>query len=280
MTTKRLGRGLADLIETTPSPQAANLLMLRADQVRPNRYQPRTDIDDASLEELKASIKRQGVLEPIVVRPVAHGIYELVAGERRLQASRALGITDVPAIVKTLSDQEALAYALVENVQRKDLNPMDEAGGYARLTEEFGYTQEEVAAAVGKDRATVANLLRLLKLPAAIQQGLRAGRITLGHGKVLVGVEAAARQVELYEASAGDRLTVRQLETLVASGGRARRRHRAPPHPELAPLEDQLRRALGTKVSLSARRKGGRIVIEYYSSEDLTRLLQALGVGA
>ncbi len=276
MTTKRLGRGLADIIDASPQ-QPANFVMLRTDQIRPGRFQPRTTMNDASLEELKASIKKSGVIEPVIVRPVAHGSYELVAGERRLRASQALGLAEVPAIIKALSDKEALELSLVENVQRENLNPMEEAKGYERLLDEFGYTQEEIAAAVGKDRATIANLLRVLMLPDEIQQGVREGVVTFGHAKALLSVPERARQMELFRRITKSGLSVRQTEALASAGGSSRRRARRL-DPQLKGLEDGLRQALGTKVSLTARAKGGRIVIDYFSSEDLARILELLGV--
>ena len=279
MTTKRLGRGLADIISGAVPQGAPNFVALRVDQIRPGRFQPRSAISEAALEELKASIKQSGMISPVIVRPVAHGTYELVAGERRFRAAQALGLPQIPAIIKPLSDKEALELSLVENVQREDLNPVEEAKGYARLLDEFGYTQEDVAAAIGKDRATVANLLRLLTLPDGIQDGLRDGAITLGHAKAILGAEGTPRQLELYQLVRRRGLTVRQTEALAGTlaPGRRRRAHRV--DPQLKGLEDELRRALGTKVSLAARKKGGRIVIEYFSAEDLARLLQLLGVG-
>lgn len=276
--TKRLGKGLADIIATTTASSAANFVALKTDQIRESRFQPRATITEASLEELKASMKRQGLIEPILVRPVAHGTYELVAGERRWRAAKALGLAEIPAIIKTLSDQEALEYSLIENIQRENLNPLEEAQGYARLLDAFGYTQEEIAAAVGKDRVTVANLLRLLKLPEEIQQGVRDGVLTLGHAKALLSVESRATQLECYRRTLKEHLSVRQLEALLSSASPARRRRGRRVDPHLQGLEDELRRALGTKVSLLSRKKGGRIIIEYFSPEDLTRILQALGV--
>ncbi|MBI3321042.1 MAG: ParB/RepB/Spo0J family partition protein [Candidatus Omnitrophica bacterium] len=279
MTTKRLGRGLADIISGTVPQGAPDLVALRVDQIRPGRFQPRTDVSEAALEELKASIRRSGIVAPVIVRPVAHGTYELVAGERRFRAAQALALPQIPAIIKPLSDKEALELSLVENVQREDLNPMEEARGYARLLAEFGYTQEDVASAIGKDRATVANLLRLLTLPDEIQRGLREGAITLGHAKAILGAEGRPKQLELYQLVRRRDLTVRQTEALAVTlaPGRRRRAHRV--DPQLAGLEDELRRALGTKVRLVARQKGGRIIVEYFSAEDLARLLQLLGVG-
>ncbi len=275
--TKRLGKGLAELIDSTPQ-NTANFVVLRTEQIRPGRFQPRTSISDAALEELKQSIKRQGVIEPIIVRPIAHGNYELVAGERRLRAAQALGMQDVPTIIKQLSDKEALEFSLVENIQREDLNPIEEAKGYARLLDEFGYTQEDIASAVGKDRATVANTLRLLSLPEHMCQGIGEGAITAGHAKALLGVEDRARQEALYRRAVKDGLSVRQLELLVTTQSPARRRRARRSDPQLRSLEDELRRALGTKVNLVARTKGGRIIIEYFSPEDLTRILRTLGI--
>lgn len=276
---RRLGRGLADIIETNPqtSSTPSSFVMLRTDQVRPGRFQPRASINEQGLEELKASIKRSGVIEPIIVRPVAHGTYEVVAGERRLRATQALGIPEVPAIIKTISDKEALEYSLIENIQRENLNAMEEAKGYERLLDEFGYTQEDIASAVGKDRATVANALRLLTLPEEIQRGLRESAITAGHAKALLSIEDRARQLELFRQASGGKLSVRQAEALAGTLSTRRRRVRRV-DPQLRQLEDALRQALSTKVNVFARKTGGRIVIEFFSQEDLTRMLQLLHV--
>ena len=276
---KRLGRGLADLIETTTQ-STTNFVMLRTEQIRPNRFQPRASIDPTGLEELKASIKRSGIIEPIVVRPVAHGTYELVAGERRLRAAQQLGIKEVPSIIKSLSDREALEFSLIENVQRENLNPLEEAKGYKRLLDEFKYTQEDIAAAVGKERATIANVLRLLALPDELQRGLLDGSISAGHAKALLSVQDSTRQLQLYRRARAEGFSVRQLEALAGTMAPATRRRIRRTDPQLKSLEDGLRQALGTKVNLSARKKGGRIIIEYFSSEDLTRLLQLLGVSS
>ncbi len=275
--TKRLGKGLAELIDTTPR-SAASFITLRTDQIRTGRFQPREAINERALEELKASIKRQGVIEPVIVRPVAHGTYELVAGERRFRATQALGIQEIPAIIKTLSDKEALEFSLIENIQRENLNPLEEAKGYARLLDEFGHTQEDIASAVGKDRATIANMLRVLLLPDEIRQSLGSGTITMGHAKALLGVEDRAKQLELHRQVTKGGFSVRQLEALASSLAPSRRRRARRVDPQLKGLEDELRRILGTKVNLFPRTKGGRIVIEYFTAEDLTRILQALGV--
>jgi ParB family chromosome partitioning protein len=280
MTTKRLGRGLADIIAPShpQGAQSQNFVVLRMDQIRTGRFQPRAKVDDASLEELKASIKKSGVIEPVLVRPVAHGIYELVAGERRLRASQAVGATEIPAIIKTLSDKEALELSLVENIQRENLNPIEEAQGYERLLDEFGYTQEAIADAVGRDRATVANLLRLLSLPEEVQQGVREGAVSMGHARALLSVQDRAKQVELFRRVKRESLSVRQTEAMAGAWVNPARRRTRRADPQLKGLEDELRRALGTKVTLTARKKGGRIVVEYFSQEDLSRLLKAFGV--
>ncbi len=278
---KRLGRGLADIISSpAPSDGPSSFVMLRTEQIRPGRFQPRGVIKDGGLEELKASIKRSGVIEPVIVRPLAHGTYELVAGERRLKASQAIGIQEVPAIIKTLGDQEALEFSLIENIQREDLNPLEEAKGYARLLDEFGYTQEDIATAVGKDRATIANLLRVLALPDEVQRELAAGKISLGHAKVLLSLADRLRQAELCQAAIAQGWSVRQLEVSTTTLAPRRRRRTRVGDPQLKALEDQLRQRLGTKVTLASRKKGGRIVVEYFSPEDLTRILQAIGVSA
>ena len=278
MTTKRLGRGLADIIESTPQNPSSSFVLLRTDQVRPGRFQPRGSINQAGLEELKASIKRSGVIEPIIVRPIAHGTYEVVAGERRLKASQALGIQEIPSIIKTISDKEALEYSLVENIQRENLNPMEEAKGYERLLDEFGYTQEDIASAVGKDRATIANTLRLLALPDEIRRGLSENAITAGHAKALLSIEDRARQLDLFRQAAGGKLSVRQTEAIAGTLAPGRRRRVRRVDPQLRQLEDALRQALSTKVNVFARKKGGRIVIEFFSPDDLTRLLSVLKV--
>ena len=274
--TRRLGRGLADIIETTPQ-SSPSFVMLKTNQIRAGQFQPRMRIEESTLEELKASIKRSGVIEPVIVRPAAHGTYELVAGERRLRASQSLGIEEIPAVIKTLSDKEALEFSLIENVQRENLNPLEEAKGYNRLLEEFGYTQEDVASAVGRDRATIANFLRLLALPEEMQQGLGEGAMTMGHAKALLGIEDRAHQRRLFERVMREHLSVRQTEALSGALAPTRRRTRHV-DPQLKPLEDALRRALGTKVGVVSRKKGGRITIDYFSHEDLSRILRVLGV--
>lgn len=276
---KRLGKGLAQIIETSLT-VSDSLVMLRTDQIKPSRYQPRQTIAPATLEELKASIKRRGIIQPVVVRPMAHGIYELVAGERRWRAAQALGMQEVPSIIKALSDQETLEASIIENVQREELNPIEEAQGFFRLIEEFHYTQDQLGEAIGKERSSIANTLRLLKLPTEIQQAVREGRVSEGHAKILAGVEPAAKQLELFQQTLRNKWSVRQLEEAAGAWQpRAIRRKRVA-DPNLKALEHELRQRLGTKVSLTPRKRGGRIIIDYFSGEDLARILTALGVAS
>lgn len=288
---RRLGRGLNEIIPTYNKPVQPNqqqpvatnsgqlnFVMIPFEQIKTGKFQPRETFNEKALEELKASIKRQGVIEPIIVRPVAQGTYELVAGERRYKASQAIGNKDIPSIIRQLTHQEALEIAIVENVQRENLNPIEEAKGYAKLLDEFGYTQEDVAATVGKERATVANMLRLLKLSDELQQALRDETITMGHAKVLLGVENTVKQLALFHKTAREGLSVRQLELLASAASPKLKRRVNRDQANFKSLEDEMRRTLGTRVRLMARKKGGRIVIEYFSQEDLSRILHVLGI--
>ncbi len=275
--TKRLGKGFAQIVESSVETNP-NLVMLQTDQIRPCRYQPRQAIDPEALEELKASIKRRGIIQPIIVRPIAHGTYELVAGERRWRAAQALGIPEIPSLIRAISDEETMEFSLIENLQREDLNPIEEAKAFARLINELGHTQEQLAEAIGKDRTSIANALRLLKLPEEVQQALQDGKITAGHAKALLAVEPTAKQLELFHQALAKALSVRELEQLASQWHPTLHRRRRAQDPQLKAIEDELRQLLGTKVTLTSRKRGGRIVIDYFSSEDLTRLLSVLGV--
>jgi ParB family chromosome partitioning protein len=249
-------------------------------QIKPGRYQPRQSIDEAALEELKASIKECGVIQPIIVRPLAHGEYELVAGERRWRAAQAVGLTEIPAIVKTLTDRETLEFSLIENLQRDNLNPIEEAMGYARLMEEFAYGHEQLAQRIGKERSTISNVLRLLKLPEPIRDAVKSGLLSQGHAKTLLGVEPSERQLDLFAKTMAEGLSVRHLEALSAAWQpkSRKRRDEIQPVPEIRAIEEELRSKLGTKVMVTSRKRGGKIVIEYFSNEDLSRLLETFGV--
>lgn len=275
MQNRALGKGLSALIPDKASKAGGEVAFLKTDLVHDNPFQPRTHYDESKLAELKASIREKGILVPILVR-LKDGKYEVVAGERRLKAARSLNVQEVPAIVREVSDQEALVLALIENIQREELNPIEEAEAYKKLIEEFRYTQDMVAESVGKDRSTITNLLRLLKLPAEIQQGVYDGGLSVGHARALLSVEFPGEQKRLFDLVVKKGLSVREIEELVRAGAKdgARRANiqKARDH-ELAALEEQLQNALGTKVSIQSRKKKGKIVIEYYSLDDLDRII-------
>jgi ParB family chromosome partitioning protein len=272
-----LGRGLSALIPQRPM-GASPVIDVALDRLAPNPYQPRRHVDDAGLEELAASIREHGVLQPVLVTETLDG-YQLVAGERRVRAARLAGLERIPALVRQLADRDQLEVALVENVQRADLDPIDQATAYRQLIEEFGLTQEAVADRVGKARATVANTLRLLDLHGDVQAAIADGRLTEGHGRALGGLSVDA-QSHVLATIVGQGLSVRQAEELVRRlrEPRAPRSERPPRavDPDLERVEEDLRQRLGTKVSVNRSRRGGRIVIEYYSDEELGRLYERL----
>jgi ParB family transcriptional regulator, chromosome partitioning protein len=277
-----LGRGLSSLIPQRPTPATGSAVVdVPLAKVTPNPYQPRHRMDDAGLEELAASIREHGVLQPVLVTETSDG-YQLIAGERRVRASRLAGLERVPALVKQLADLDQLEVALVENVQRADLDPIDEALAYRQLIHEFGLTQEQVATRVGKARATVANTLRLLDLHTDVQAAIGEGRITEGHGRALGGLPLEG-QPQVLRTVIAQGLSVRQTEELVRRLREPKPAAAAPAprrlDPDLERVEEDLRQQLGTKVSLSRSRKGGRIVIEYYSDEELGRLYERLTGG-
>jgi ParB family chromosome partitioning protein len=271
-TTGGLGRGLASLIPQRPTPIAAPAEIPIA-RIRRNPYQPRQRFDAAELDRLAASIRDHGVIQPILVTETLDG-YQLVAGERRVRAAELAGLERVPAVVRQLAARDQLELALVENVQREDLDPIETAHAYRQLIDEFGFTQEQLAERVSKARSTVANTLRLLELDPAVQEAVGSGRISEGHARALGGAETVtkARLLAIVE---GRDLSVRETEELVrrlrdrslrggdASAGRTRQ-----VDPDLERVESELREALGTKVRLARSRRGGRIVIEYYSDEE------------
>jgi ParB family chromosome partitioning protein len=273
-----LGRGLGSLIPGRPgSTESSTEIPL--DRIDVNPYQPRTAIDRAELEALAASIIEHGVLQPILVTETLQG-YQLIAGERRVRAARLAGRTRIPAIVRQLGDQDQLEIALVENLQRSDLGPLEEAAAFRRLVDEFGLSQEEVAKRVGRARSSVANALRLLELDPQVRAALADGRISEGHARAIAGLDDPL-QVDLLGIVVARAISVRQTEELA-------RRMREPrvadtptkaPDPDAERVEEDLRRALGTKVSLARTRRGGRIVIEFYSDEDLGRLYDRLTGG-
>jgi len=281
---KGLGRGLDALLSGSDEAAPANesLQTLATDRLRPGRYQPRTRMDAASLAELADSIREQGVMQPILVRPVEGGQFEIVAGERRWRAAQQAGLRDVPALVRTIPDRAALALSLIENIQREDLNPLEEAQGLQRLVDEFGLTHDDVAKAVGRSRSTVTNLLRLVTLAKPVQDYLYQGALEMGHARALLGLPvaqqggAAARVVE-------HGLSVRETERLVhqlqnAPKRAARSAARGGYDADTARLENDLAERLGAPVHIEPGRKGaGRIVIRYSSLEELDGIVARMG---
>ena len=276
---KALGKGLSALIPKTNTQVKTEVVSyLKTSSIRDNSLQPRTNYSNDKLNELKASIKEKGVLQPILVRK-KDGQHEVVAGERRLRAARALGLEEIPAIIKEVTDQEAFIIALIENIQREELNPIEEAEAYRKLIEEFEYTQEDVAQSVGKDRSTISNLLRILRLPAEIRKSVYDGELSVGHARTLLGVNVLAEQKRLFVLSIKKGLSVRELENLVQSktkGGSRRGKPQTTRDHEIIALEEDLQKTLGTKVRVIPQKKRGKIVVEYYSLDDLDRIIRLI----
>jgi ParB family transcriptional regulator, chromosome partitioning protein len=307
---RRLGRGLDALLgarKTAPAAQAApteqnpapteadagTLQRIALGQIRPNPFQPRQEFRPEQLADLEASLKINGLLQPITVRPAPGGSgYELIAGERRYRAATRLGWTDIPALIKVVDDRDALSLALVENLQRADLDPIEEAEGYQRLQQEFSATQQQVADAVGKDRSTVANALRLLQLPASVRRLLQEGQLTTGHARAMLGLTSERAMADLARETAAAGLSVREVERRVkaarpASSGGASNKPATPGTPpassaaaaEVRRLEELLRRRLQTQVQIATSgRDQGELRIAFTSNEDLERLLELIGI--
>jgi ParB family chromosome partitioning protein len=279
--TKRLGRGLEALLGPVSREQAETSGALRElplSSVRPNPYQPRTRMDETALAELTASMEASGLLQPVLVRP-RNGIYELIAGERRWRAAERLGWAKIPAVVKDVDDQTLLTLALVENLQRNDLSPIDEATGYRRLGEEFQLPHAEIARMVGRNRSTVANLLRLLQLSSEVQALVHEGKLSEGHARALLTLSDQARVLRLAQEAVEQGWSVREMEARVKerrAGGAAAQRGRLL-NADAKRVEDALRKHLGTDVRVTARRRGrGFLTISYYSNDDLARLLELI----
>jgi ParB family chromosome partitioning protein len=278
---KGLGRGLDALLAGSDAKdERESLQTLAIDRLKPGRYQPRTRMDEASLDELAASVREHGVMQPILVRPVEGGRFEIIAGERRWRAAQKAGLTEVPALVKAVPDQAALALALIENIQREDLNPIEQANGIQRLIDEFGLTHEAAAKAVGRSRSAVTNLLRLRELAKPVQAHLMDGRLDMGHARALLGLAAAA-QIAAASRIVAQGLSVRETERLahhLAQPGRRRtRRSPAAPDPDLMRLQEELAERLGAKVTLESKKGGaGRLVIAYSSLDQLDGILAKL----
>jgi ParB family chromosome partitioning protein len=303
MSKPALGRGLGALLggnpplpqtTTAPSIPAAapdsreRVLRVPLNQVRPSALQPRKEFSDEALKELADSIREQGIVQPLIVRERA-GIFELIAGERRWRAAQLLNLPEVPIIVRVADDRAVLELALIENLQRENLNALEEALGYAQLAEQFQLTQEEIAVKVGKSRAAVANATRLLKLPAPVQGFLRTGRISVGHAKVILGLPDEKIQQLAAERIVKDGLNVRQTEGLVAklqtraakiSGDNGKTLAIVPIDSNIGRLEEKLRERFGTKVQLKYAKGRGAVEISFFSDDELQRVLEILGVNA
>ena len=285
-----LGKGLGALIGTRPSPLREDVDL--GEQIRqvgiatiiPSPLQPRKNFAPEALQELVDSIRQHGIIQPLIVRRV-DGRHELIAGERRFRAAQEVGLAEVPVIIRAASDLEVLEISLIENLQRTDLNPIEEAQGYSRLAEEFGMKQEEIAQKVGRSRAAVANAMRLLDLDPQIQTWVAQDLLSVGHAKVLLGVKAAEEQLRLAETVLRRNSSVRQTERLIArhlGGWKKRRRTTTIPvtSATIADLQDKLRQHLGTNVAIHHGPKRGRIEIEYYGDDDLQRILGIVGLGS
>jgi len=274
---KGLGRGLDALLGSDDAPAQDRLFDIPVESLQPGRYQPRTQIDPAAIADLAESIRTQGVIQPILVRVIEEGRYEIIAGERRWRAARMAGLDTVPALVREVRDDLALAMALIENIQREDLNPIEEAHGIQRLIGEFGMTHEAAAAAVGRSRSGVTNLLRLLALPKPVQDLVLNGKLDMGHARALLAVNGA-QQIELGHRIAAKQLSVREAEELVRHALQpAAARSARKPDADVTRLEEELSDRLGTRVRIQARAGGkGRLVLEYGTLDQLDALLARL----
>jgi len=287
MKRKALGKGLDSLIPRPPRPvpgppvsappTEATETQIDIDRIRPNPRQPRQEFDEESLEALAQSLVTEGILQPVVVRRAAGGEYELIAGERRWRAAQRAGILKIPAVVREVPDERLLEVALIENLQREELNAIEEARAYRTLVEEMGLNQQEVADRVGKRRATIANSLRLLTLPEHVQNLVRSGAISMGHARALAALDPASAQIAMADRIVRDGLSVRQVEAAVARAGRAGGRPPARGKPErrdpnVVAAEEKLQSALGTRVSIRTTGRGGKIELLFHSSEEMERI--------
>ena len=280
MEKKALGRGLDALLPEVParvSTASEEIRQIPVDRIRPNPYQPRQQFRDEDNLQLSESIKQNGIIQPVVVRRKGDGAFELIAGERRLRAARLAGLQVVPALIRHSTDEQSIQLALVENLQRKDLNPMEEARGYHRMMKEFGYSQDMLAQRIGKDRSTIANLVRLIHLPAEVQSLVEGGALSLGHAKVILGLSQPDLQIKLAQVIVRDQMSVRDAEKWNPGASRAGKRRKAVHVPgPYGDLEERLRKRLATRVTITKNRRGGKIVIQYFSAQELEHLVEIL----
>jgi len=279
MERKTLGKGLEALISSAGLKNVEKeekAVYLKITDIKPNPYQPRQEFDEESLKELCDSIQKKGIIQPVIVRRRAEGSYELIAGERRLRAAKLLNLNEIPAIIRDVSDAESLELSLIENLQRQNLNPIEEANAFQYLINKFGLTQEEVAQVVGKSRVSVTNILRLLKLPLEIQEEIKKGRLSFAHGRLLLEIADPQKQKILAQKIIANSLTIKELENLIHNMPTVKSKpKKSLVNPSsLSMVREELQRILGTKVQIVQGRTKGCIQIEFYSLEDLKRLLE------
>ncbi|RJP27313.1 MAG: ParB/RepB/Spo0J family partition protein [Candidatus Omnitrophota bacterium] len=278
MERRALGRGISALIPEQTEEKSLKINLIKVDNIKPNPYQPRKNFDQESLDELIQSIRERGVIQPILVRRKGDS-FELIAGERRFRAAIALKLQEIPAIIKEAEDIDSLELSLVENLQREDLNPIEEARAYQYMIEKFQYTQERISEVLGKSRVSVTNSLRLLKLPIEVQEELKNGRISFAHGRALLELDEPNLQRKIMNDIISNSLSVRELENIIKS----KRKTLVRKHPSarnqdtyLAVIEEQLQHHLATKVNILKKKKRGKIIIEFFSDEDLNRIIKKL----
>lgn len=276
-----LGKGIKALIPETSQEEnrvKKEILELEVEKIRTNPLQPRGSFNQEKLKELADSIREKGIIQPIIVRKIDDG-YEIIAGERRLIAAKKIGISLIPAILaENLSKEGSLELSIIENIQREDLNSIDEAKGYKRLIVEFGLTQEDLSRKVGKNRTTISNILRLLNLPEEIQSNIITGKLSEGHARALLGLDSDEYRVDLSNKIINKGLSVRETEEIVYGKKKIRPKRLKRVYPQLQMIEDKLKQYLGTSVKLVKGRKRGKILIEFYSDEDLNRILELLQI--
>jgi len=281
MERKALGKGISALIPERDIGRKEEIIYVQSDQIKPNPFQPREDFDTQSIEDLAQSIKEKGVIQPLLVRRKGDN-YELIAGERRLRAAQLLNLKEIPIIVKDVEDKDSLEMALIENIQRQDLNPIEQAHAYQYLIDKFQVTQERISETLGKARVSITNTLRLLRLPQEIQAEMKKGNISFAHGRALLEIEDANQQRRLAQEVILKGLSVKELENLIKmqrTKGAKRRIGQAIREPLVMALEEELQHILGTKVRISKRKKRGHILIEFYSPEELERIVNIVRGG-
>lgn len=276
MNSKRgLGRGLQALIPEYDDENSRGVEYIKISDIEPNQYQPRRHFNDESLQELSESIKENGVIQPIIVRKIDYG-YQIVAGERRWRAAKLAGLKEIPALVKEFDDQKVMEIALIENLQREDLNPIDEAKAYKSLIEQFNLTQEEISKRVGKSRSAIANSIRLLNLNDKVQEMLMEGKISIGHAKVILAIQDLDKQNFIANKIIDKNLNVRETENLIKQVSNVKKKKKTYDDVYIKEIEDKFCRFFGTKVKILPGRNKGKIMIEYYGEDDLSRLTELI----